>query len=181
MNIWTVPYTISEQDYLDFNEHFLRNTTAGKKSFRTYRLVGVIAVLTVLPLLFIIDSDLIVKSIQLVVLLLMALLWWFISPHIMLNSIKRKLRKAESLEKSLYSQHGQLVFDFENRLIVDTGERAEVRVLFDNVTVCYETVSAFYFYFNSSQAIIMPYRIFETAEDFYAFQNLVHYNFFCSG
>ncbi len=179
MNSFILPYTVTEQEYIEFNEHYIYKTPRGKKLLLKNRLMCVFAVLVVVPLVFIMDTEIIVKYIQLVGLFILALISWFLSAFILKNSTKRSVKKMRNPVDSLYSQKGQLVFDFENRIITDMGERAEVRVFFDNVTACYETLSAFYLYYSSTQAIIVPYRIFRSVEELNSFRLLVHSSFRC--
>lgn len=174
MPVWTVPYTITDQEYIDFNEHYLRKTPNGKKILLKYRISIVIATILVIPLIFLMDTDMTVKFIQLAVLAVLPIIWISLSVRMLMRSTKKIMKKRSRNGDSHFSRYGQLIFDFENEIIIDSGERAEVRVLFQNVGLCYETESMFYFYFGANQAIILPYRLFNTAEDFYEFQGLVH-------
>ena len=38
MQTFTVSYQLTDQDYVDFNEHFMRHTPEGKKAFWLVRL-----------------------------------------------------------------------------------------------------------------------------------------------
>ena len=75
MAVWKFPYNISEQEYIDFNEHFLFKIPEGKKSLLIYRLIvpGVL-------LLFLLSSlakgsDIMTLIIQTVVYFIAAVLW----------------------------------------------------------------------------------------------------------
>ena len=177
MAVWKFPYNISEQEYIDFNEHFLFKIPEGKKSLLIYRLIvpGVL-------LLFLLSSlakgsDIMTLIIQTVVYFIAAVLWWYNCHRVILFSVKRRLRKAQSVERSLFSSRGIAYFDFENRLIVDCGEREEIRVPFANITTLFETEKAYYLYFAPSKAFIVPYTLFRSNEEFFAFRELLYTNF----
>lgn len=178
MQDWVFLYTITEQEYLDFNEHHLRKTPAGKKVVLKLRLMAAFIPILTLPLVFLLDTYAVVKVIQIAVIVAFSLIWYFTSIRRMLNATKRALKKQKP-EDRLYSSQGQLVFDFENGIIIDTGEKAEVRVLFNNIIMCYETQYMFIFYFGTNRAIMLPYRLFNCAEDLYEFKSIIHSIFPC--
>lgn len=175
--MWRFSYIVTEQDYIDFNEHFLFNIPAGKKSLRTYRLIFPIALVISVLVMIINDSNVIAMAVSLIISLIFSLLWWFNAHRLILFIVKRQLRKKDSLERSLFSPKGETIFDFENRIIVDMGDKEEVRVRFDNITNIFETHNAYYFYYSPAKALILPYSAFKGPEEFFSFQQLVRSSF----
>ncbi len=177
MAVWKFPYNISEQEYLDFNEHFMFKIPEGKKSLLVYRLTVPGVLLLYLLYSLIKGSDITTLIIQLVIYFIASALWWYNCHRVILFSVKRRLKKAQSVERSLFSSRGVIYFDFENRLIVDCGEREEVRVPFANITTLFETEKAYYLYYAPSKAFIVPYTLFRSNEEFFAFRELLYTNF----
>lgn len=98
------------------------------------------------------------------------ILWWVFARHIILFSLKRKLKKPNSVEKSLFNKTGKLVFDFENRLITDESNKIDLKINFDKIIKYYETDTAFYF--NFTHAFMIPYHNFKSKEKFEKFRAL---------
>lgn len=177
MAVWEFPYNISEQEYIDFNEHFLFKIPEGKKSLLVYRLTVPGLLLLFLLFSLIKGDDSATLIIQLVVYFIASVIWWYNCHRVILISVKRRLKKAQSVERSLFSSRGIVYFDFENRLIVDCGEREEVRVPFANITTLFVTEKAYYLYYAPSKAFIVPYTLFRSNEEFFAFRELLYTNF----
>ena len=177
MAVWKFPYNLSDQEYIDFNEHFLFKIPEGKKSLLVYRLIvpGVLLLFMLFSLIK--GSDVTTLIVQLVVYSIASVLWWYNCHRILLSSVRRRLKKAQSVERSLFSSRGIAYFDFENRLIVDCGEREEVRVPFSNITALFATEKAYYLYYAPSKAFIVPYTLFRSNEEFFAFRELLYNNF----
>ncbi len=179
MKKWTIPYTIADQEFVDFNEYHIRHTPAGKKIVLRLRLVFVLAVAVVVPLVFIADTHISIKVIQLAGLAVLTLIVWFLTIPYLLFMAKRIAKRKRKPDESVFSRSGQLIFDFENRTITDIGEISELKIPFENITVCYETESMFYFYFRADGAVLLPFRSFSKSESLAEFQELVHQSFHC--
>ncbi len=179
MKKWTIPYTIAEQEFVDFNEHHLRCTPTGKKIVLRLRVMFVVAVAALLPLVFIMDTHISVRLVQLAGLAVLVLIAWFITIPYLLFMAKRTAKKKRKPDESIFSRSGQLIFDFENRTITDIGEISEFKIPFQNISVCYETESMFYFYFRVDGAVLLPFRVFSNASSLAEFRELVHQSFNC--
>ena len=179
MKKWIIPYTIAEQEFVDFNEYHLRRTPAGKKSVLRLRVMFVVAVAVFLPLVFIMDTHVSVKLVQVAGLAVIALIAWFLIIPYLLFTAKRTAKKKRKPDESLFSRSGQLIFDFEDRTITDIGEISELKIPFQNISVCYETEGMFYFYFRENGAVLLPFRLFSNASALAEFSELVHQSFHC--
>ena len=60
---------------------------------------------------------------------------------------------------------------------MDCGEREEVRVPFANITMLFATEKAYYLYYSPAKAFILPYTLFGSNEEFFAFRELLYTNF----
>ena len=173
MPVWSFPYTLSTDDYLAFNEHYLRYRPSGKKAMRNCRLIFPAVLLPITLLTFLYQKDFTLLIIQLILSSVFCVLWFFFCDRFIVFTMKRRLKKKDSVENTLYSKEGLLVFDFEKRFIKDFGDKTEEKLSFDSVMVCYETNTAFYFYFSEARAVILPYVNIRTQADFLDFRNLV--------
>lgn len=177
MSTFTIPYTITDNDYLAFNNYHLRYTKTGRKALLSMRLIAPVLSLFALILFWIAECDLYFIIVELVAFIIFSIIWWLSARRFMLHSIKRRLKKAHDTDQLLFSPNGQLIFDFENRVIMDITDKAETKISFDKIKTYYETDTAYYFYFSSIQAILLPRHLFHSTEEFISFQNLVHSNF----
>ena len=148
MPVWSLPYNITDQDYIDFNEHFILNTPVGKKSVLTYRLLPCVIFFTATMASYLAQGDVLLLVLQLILFGVLSLFWWFISHRVILFSLKRRLKKHDSIERSLFSPSGILTFDFNSRTITDTTPSEEVKISFNSIHSVYETDTAYYFYYN---------------------------------
>ena len=174
---WIFRYFISDKDYLDFNEHFLLRTRDGRKVLLMYRLITPITFAIFILVRFFIDNDPIEMVSLVVMCIIAAVIMWFNAHKLLLAVVRHRLKNKNSLENSLFSHEGELIFDFENRLIIDRNPKEEVRVRFENIDVFYESPTSFYLFYAKSKAIILPFTAFANAQDVYAFQRILRDTF----
>lgn len=177
MNVWKFPYITSEQDFLDFNEHFLLKTSEGKKAMLLYRLICPATFFIFTVFHFMTNKDITVLILLLIMFSIVSVIMWFNCHRLILAIFRHQLKKKQSIERSLFSSNGTLIFDFDNRIIIDSSEKEELRVRFEGIEVFYETERAYYLYFGKAKAFILPYSAFRSADEFYAFQRILRGTF----
>lgn len=181
MPVWTIPYNIHENEFVELNRHYMLKTPAGRKALRAYRIVFPLLLLILLPLFYFKnykDADFSVLIVSAVLYAIAAVIWWFNCHRVFLFIFKSRLKKSDSAEKALFSPKGVLTFDFDNCIIIDENPTEEIKIRFDTIECVYETEAAFYFYYNNqAKAVIVPYRLFKSADEYYAFTELVRNNF----
>lgn len=177
MPVWTIPYDIHENEYIEFNKHYVLKHPAGRKNLLSWRLLVPAIFLLCWVFFFIKDKDLSASVVEGCIYLIADVIWWFNCYRILLFVLKKNLKKKNSPENALFSPRGVLTFDFPNRIIVDSGRFEEVKIFFDTIDCFYEAETAFYLYYRQAKGLIIPYRLFRTADDCYAFGQLLRRSF----
>lgn len=172
--MWSFQYFISDEDYIEFNRHFLYNIPSGRKSLRSTRWIVPLMLFFANLIMLLADDSILAFIIRLIVFSVACIIWWIRCPDIILRSVRKRLRKKDSAEKSLFSSRGTLVFDPQNRLIVDVNSVEETRVRFEKCNRCFETKDAFYFYYTETKSIILPMSVFSCEEEYAAFRQFAY-------
>ena len=175
--VWKFQYSLTAQDYIDFNEHYYLKIPEGKKQILKFRLAFPLTALVFLALTAVRDQDLTLFITQAVLFCIFALVWWLGIQPVMLGIYKRRLKNPKDPAHSLVEIEGETTFDFENGLIISIDEKEELKVRFDSVTAVYEGKNAYYFYYTKAKAFVLPYRLFESSDKMVEFYNLVHGTF----
>ncbi len=170
-------YHITVQDILDFNEFYLLNTNAGKKSLRSHRIIVPVTLIIIFAVMFINDISIVSLVVYPVAAVVFCIVWQKTCHKPILSAYKSRLKKQSAAESGLYSPDGEIIFDFDNRMIIDIGAREETRVKFSDITACFDGKSGFYLYYSSSKAIILPYSSFFSPEECFSFQAVLHSTF----
>ncbi len=177
MPVWTIPYDIYENEYIEFNKHYVLKHPAGRKSMLPWKLLGPVIFFLGWLFSFVKDKDIVAAVIGGCLYLIVGVIWWFNCYRILLKISKMNLKNKHSLENALFSPRGVLTFDFPNRIIVDSGKLEELKIPFDTIERFYEAETAFYLYYRQAKGLIIPYRLFRTADDCYAFGQLLRRSF----
>lgn len=172
--MWSFQYYISDEDYLEFNRHFLCNLPAGRKTIRANRWLLPVMLLVADFVMLLMDDGLSAFIIRTIVFAVACVIWWKKCPDIILRSARKRLRKKDSAEKSLFSPGGTIIFDPQKRLIVDINDSEETRVQFEKFNRCFETKTAFYFYYSDVKGMILPMSVFSCEEEYAAFRQFAY-------
>ena len=170
MQTFTVSYQLTDQDYVDFNEHFMRHTPEGKKAFWLVRLTPLFMSVVMLVIAWMDSHDPVPVVILAVVLGIFFTVWFFLSPRWVLKDVRRNLQKNRKKGLATIMPVGDITVDFENQTLLDKGENAEMKLAFSAIQKFYNGKTAFYLYFAPNQAVVMPYRTFPDMDTLLAFR-----------
>ena len=167
---FTLPYHITDEDYIAFNDHHLRCTPFGRKIVRSIRIaLGVFALLLVgLFWLWQQDTTLLIYQIIGVGIVYGLCLLFF--RRSVLKTIRRKVKKSHKTGKEMFSPQGELTVDFEAQIIVDKSEKMTLEVPFSSVEQYYETDTAIYIYIQPQGGFILPHHVFVSIDELTAFR-----------
>ncbi len=171
MPVFTLPYHITKEDYMLFNEHSIGHTKHGKKLLRLCTLFAPVLCVFALLIFLIADADtelLILEAIGMAVFCIIAP---FFSKRCFLFFLKRHINKCEKKQTLPYSENGTLVFDEET--IVDGNDRIEIKIPYAGVECVYITDVAYYLYIGPAQALLVPYHLFADQQEQQAFFSFI--------
>lgn len=174
---FTIPYKITEEDYLEFNDYFIRCTSEGKKILFLFRIIAPIASLSFIIVVWLFNGNLFDIMNLAILLSIISIISIVCAPRVILNITKKQLKISKKSGQSLYSSEGIMTFEFDDKKITDKSESIELKIDFKQITTYHKTNDAYYFYFSHGQGIILPCRSFENDKELKEFENLVDKNF----
>lgn len=170
MTKFIIPYHITDEDYVAFNDHHLRHTPYGRKVVRNGRVALVALSVFILIFFWFQHQDLSILLWQAIGMGAVCLFSCFFFHRSMMRTIRRRVQKSHKTGKELFSPRGELTVDFENRTITDKGEKFHLEVPFSSVQEMYETDTAFYIYIHQQGGFIIPYHLFLRTDELAAFR-----------
>lgn len=161
--MFSYDYTVTEEDYVTFNDHHMQNTEVGKKALFHIKIIMPILALFVVLIFLLAEADVYLIITEAVAMLIISVLWVIFAKKFFLCSLRRKIKKQMLKNSQLFSPKGRLEFDEEK--IVDVSDKIEIKTSYSSVEKLYVTDVAFYFYIGPAQAIILPYHNFKDSGD----------------
>lgn len=155
-------FTLSENDYLEFNKHHLLNAPASKKMLLISRLIVPIlfALLALLSLLS--NDDSIVVIVKLIIYTLASIVWFFNIKHINMRLLKFNMKLLKKDGKLYYGK--DVLFQFNEDFFIETSTDAETKLKYTSIERIEEGKNALYIYIGAIQAYMIPFSVFETTE-----------------
>jgi len=156
-------YTVSQMDYLKFNQYHALNSDIGRKNARKAKyLVPLVFAMCVL-LLIVAGMERELIFIEAVLFAVLSALWLIFYKKFILWSLERNIRKISERGKLPYSPEGTLVFDDE--CVCDKGVETESKIKYSSIEKVCATDDGIYIYFGAMQAIVIPNHIFASETD----------------
>ena len=164
--------SVTEDDYLAFNEYHLLHSAQGKKAVNMFRILTPILSLLAIVIFWVanVSQELLVAEI--IALSLVSIIMAFYSKKMLLKTIKNNLKRLKKDGKLPFSKETTIIFDEER--IHEKSIEAESSILYTSIEKIGEGDQAIYIYFSALQAFILPYRSFESDEqknEFLSFLN----------
>lgn len=148
-------YTLTEDDYMNFNLYHVRNSSTAKKALKMQRLMGPFLYLffTILVYLYL-DIPL---PVLVIMFLALSSLWFFLYPRYFYNHILRSTKKMikEGTNDGLLGEHHMIVSD---EGITDFSTNRETKVQWSGIQLFKEDDENLYLYNSSVSAYILPKR-----------------------
>lgn len=167
---FVIPYHITDEDYIAFNDHHLRYTPFGRKVVRYCHIALILFSLLLLGVCWLWHHDGFALACQAVAIAVVCGLWLIFFRRSMLENLRRRVRKAHKTGKELFSPHGELTVDFEAGILIDKTDKMTLEFPFSSVQQYYETDTACYIYVQPQGGIIVPYHIFLKNDEWFAFR-----------
>ena len=157
--VFDFKYTLSEQEYIDFNLMlFERNMAKSKRKMRIFGILEIIIAALMFSLFFNLESTSLLIKIMTVVLFLFGIFSLAYYSYIFPSQLKKSVRKT-------YQESENLKGEFHIRLyetfVRDTYEEKETDVAFSEILGVLENDQFVLILLNDLQAFILPKRIFQ--------------------
>lgn len=151
-------YTLSEQEYIDFNLMlFERNMAKSKQKMRIFGILEVVIAALMFSLFFNLDSTSMLIKIMTVVLFLFGIFsltyYSYLFPAQLKKSVSKIYRESENLK-------GEFHIRLYDTFVRDTYEEKETDVSFSEIAGVLENDQFVLILLNDLQAFILPKRIF---------------------
>lgn len=148
-------YTLTEDDYMNFNLYHVKNSSTAKKALKIQRLMGPFLYLFFTVLLYLyIDIP---SPVLVILFLVLSSLWLFLYPRYFYNHILRSTKKMikEGANDGLLGEHHMILSDDG---IIDLSSNRETKVQWSGVQLFKEDDDNLYLYNSSISAYILPKR-----------------------
>lgn len=161
-----IKYTLTEEDYINFNLFHLKNSKTAMNALKIQRLL--------IPILYLIVGFILAKVSEgplflwLSIFLLLGIAWYFFYPKYFYHSVMRRVRKMlkEGKNEGLLGEHLMTVSEEGIHDISSSGETSVKWPSIENFT---EDEHNLYFYNTSLSAYIIPKRELQNVEGFQQF------------
>lgn len=167
---FTIPYHITDEDYIAFNDHHLKYTPFGRKVVRNSRIALVAFALVLIGLSWLWESDAVVAISVTVAVAAVCGSFTVFFRRSMLKTLRKNLQKSHKTGRELFSPRGELTVDFEAGILIDKTDKMTLEFPFSSVQEYYETDTACYIYLQPQGGIIVPYHIFLKNDEWFAFR-----------
>lgn len=150
--------TLSDDDYLLFNQYHLLNSPSGKKYFMTIKFIVPFVFFMFIVIFCIAGSEFGLILFESILMTIMSICWIVFSKRLILKSMKKKITKMKKEGKLPYSSEAILTFDDEK--IHEITPDSESVTNYSLIEKIVETEKAIYIHINTVQAFILPVTAF---------------------
>ena len=158
-------YTLTENDFFQFNINHQLYTRSGKRTFRVIKYsILCIMIIAITPFLFHDLTDLTDTVIIIATGIFCCIVWLISAKRIVIEQAKSFVRKQIKNNHISLPQGGTL--SFEEQFISNVGTLQEGKISYRLIDSIYMTNMAIYIYITPTSAIILPYRFIESQEVF---------------
>ena len=166
-------FTVTEKDYIEFNEFHALNSPHGKKSFNTWRFFVpiILAAFFAVILISSFTPETLIGAITLWA--VVSGVWMLVSKPLYLMLIRNNINKMKKSGKLPYSKN--VFFQFNEEYILEVTEESETKTKYSNIVNAVMGKSAVYLYMNVAQGYIIPFTAFESEEQKAALIRFINY------
>lgn len=163
-------YTLSDNDYFEYNVFHAFNSPFGKKNALIARfLFPVLFIMIGLILGFLMTDDIATWCFP-ILFGLVAVYWLIFFKRFMTKQIKKNMNRVKKTGKLPY--HKEITISFEDDLIIQTTQNGEAKTKYSAIERIAISKNAIYIYINAVQAILIPFTVFpdnKSLEEFLIF------------
>lgn len=155
--------SLSEKEYIQFNEYHLLHSAVGKKALLQHKIVLPLLSLLIIIIFFSAKADMNLIIIESIFLGICSIMWIIYSKKIVMKSFKKNIEKIKKEGRLPFESETTVTFDDQG--IIEKSSNAETKTSYSVVEKIAETKQAIYIYMSAVQAIIIPTSYFDSEED----------------
>lgn len=164
-------YTVSENDYIEFNRYHVQNSMAGKRS-RKIALYIILAALLLLLVTDIISGNMGKITYTLIIYLVIGILMLLLLVPMMRWNIKLNIKLIKKSGRLPYEN--EVYLRFEDDLLIDKTPLTEIKTSYAKLERIAVGTSGVYLYNSAISAILIPNSAFANAAQKYDFLQFIH-------
>lgn len=149
-------YKLTDQDYLEFNRHYLMTSEAGQKQLRKQFLMGPIFSVILIGMLMIYKTPIKLLILEAIVLIAVCIIMYVKRFDSVMKKIKKTLDANNKKGRLSYNRSGTFTLGEEAIVEKQDDTKKSGTMKLSDIKVIYETGSAFYVYSTPTYAMLLP-------------------------
>lgn len=150
--------TLDDDDYLLFNQYHLLNSSIGKKTLMSFRIIIPFICFMIVVIFCIAGSSIQLILFESIVMTIFSVYWIAYSRKKIQKSMEKRIKKMKKEGRLPYSK--EAIIKFDDKSIHEITPSTETKTLFSLIEKIAVTEKAIYIYFSSVQAYILPISVF---------------------
>lgn len=147
---------VNENDFIIFNEYYMKNSNQGKRSTLLSRLLLPAVFLVIIMICLVAKADFTVIILEVIIFSITTVVWELKIPAFIRNNIKRNIETVKNDGKLPYHENAE--FEFNDEAIIETTPNSVLKIKYSDVLSVKSTDEYIYIFFGATQAFIIPRR-----------------------
>lgn len=148
--------SVTENDFIIFNEYYMKNSSQGKRSTLLSRLLLPAVFLVIIMICLVAKADFTVIILEVIIFSITTVVWELKIPSFIRNNIKRNIETVKNDGKLPYHENAE--FEFNDEAIIETTTNSVLKIKYSDVLSVKSTDEYIYIFFGATQAFIIPRR-----------------------
>ena len=148
--------SVTENDFIIFNEYYMKNSNQGKRSTLLSRLLLPAVFLVIIMICLVAKADFTVIILEVIIFSITTVVWELKIPSFIRNNIKRNIETVKNDGKLPYHENAE--FEFNDEAIIETTTNSVLKIKYSDVLSVKSTDEYIYIFFGATQAFIIPRR-----------------------
>lgn len=148
--------SVTENDFIKFNEYYMKNSNQGKRSTLLSRLLLPAVFLVIIMICLVAKADFTVIILEVIIFSITTVVWELKIPSFIRNNIKRSIETVKNDGKLPYHENAE--FEFNDEAIIETTPNSVLKIKYSDVLSVKSTDEYIYIFFGATQAFIIPRR-----------------------
>lgn len=146
--------TLSDEDYIKFNEFCLMNSNAGKRSLWSMRLILPVFALVAIVSMAIAGAERGLLIVECAVMVILSAIWQTQAKKIMIRSVRKSVENTKKDGKLPYNPNAEV--EFTENEIIETSENSVQRANYDEVRLVGDAAEYIFILIGAVQGVIIP-------------------------
>ncbi len=150
-------YSITEQDYFEFNKFYMLTSKTHKRAILFYRCLGFILSLLIILIFIITNAESGFIILESICLGIFSIIWFVLGEKTYFKKLRKTINKLKKEDKLPYSEQGILIFSETE--ITDISPNKELKAPYSRITQLVIKNNTFYICCSGGMGYIVPFRI----------------------